>query len=252
MSTLSESLRLFFEGWVPQLCLRYNRFRQGEEDRLYLIYAGGDDMFVVGAWSALPELAKQIRHDFREFVGGGHVTLSGGIAIEHQKFPLYQLAGDAKYALDDQAKEFRRPDERHPKDALCFLGTPIGWEGFDEVMYWKEKLLKMLKGEGGVTLLPRSFLTRLTEIHALYTDNAMYRRKLHRRDTMDLTQMGEMIEYDKWRWRLTYQISRFGERYPHFAESINQLQQAIVRKEDGLIRLLHVLARWTELLTRER
>ena len=83
MSTLSESVRLFFEGYIPKLCRDYNANRTPEI--LELIYAGGDDLFLVGGWSALPHIAHQIRAEFRAFVGGDHVTLSGGIAIEHKK-----------------------------------------------------------------------------------------------------------------------------------------------------------------------
>jgi CRISPR-associated protein Csm1 len=251
MSTLSESLRMFFEGWVPQLCGQYNHFKQGNQDRLYLIYAGGDDLFVVGAWSVLPELAQQLRADLRKFVGGDHITLSGGIAIEHQKFPLYQLANDAKHALDDQAKEFTRQHGGRAKDALCFLQTPMGWEHFEEVRQWQEKLRSMLKPTGAGTALPHSFLTRLTEIHALYIDNTARQQTLHRRGAITLDQLQEMIQYDKWQWRLVYQLSRFGERYKEHQDTIKELGQTLVREQEGLMPILHVLARWTALLTRE-
>jgi CRISPR-associated protein Csm1 len=260
MSTLSESLRLFFEGYVPRLCQRYNPVAcrqdvgattQGEKDRLYLIYAGGDDLFVVGAWSALPELAKKIRDDFRRFVGGNHVTLSGGIAIEHQKYPLYQLANDAKHALDDEAKELKRKvsGREVKKDALCFLRTPMGWEQFECIAGWKDELLKMLKPNDDVTALPHAFLTRLTEIHALYVGNRTRKQKMLRGGVITAHAFEELVYYDKWQWRLVYQLSRFGERYKHFAQTIENLQRAIT--ENRLIDVLHVLSRWMELLTRE-
>ena len=113
MSTLSESVRLFFEGYIPQLCRDYNANHTPEI--LELIYAGGDDLFLVGGWSAAPQIARQIRDEFRAFVGGEHVTLSGGIAVEHKKYPLYQLANDAGNALDN-AKALRKE-----KDVLSFL-----------------------------------------------------------------------------------------------------------------------------------
>jgi CRISPR-associated protein Csm1 len=219
---------------------------------VYLLYAGGDDLFVVGAWSALPELARQIRTDFHEFVGGQHITLSGGIAIEHQKFPLYQLAESAKHALDDQAKEYRRPNSGRKKDAICFLQTPMGWERFDEVQRWQHDLLNMLKPDGAVPALPRGFLSRLMEIHTLYTGNRERQQKLYRRGAITtLEQMQEMIQYDRWQWRLVYQLSRFGERHKEHEETINRLRQAILRQPDGLIADLRVLARWTALLMRE-
>jgi CRISPR-associated protein Csm1 len=252
LSTLSESLRLFFEGWVPRICREYNRAAGGGKDALYLIYAGGDDLFVVGAWSVLPALAERLRQDFQAFVGGHHVTLSGGIAIEYQKFPLYQLADDAKHALDDQAKEFRRPNGGRPKDALCFLQTPLGWERFAEVAAWQQKLQNLLKPDAGDRpVMPRALLARLSEIFILYSENAKREKKLQRQGQRSMEQMQEMMLYDKWRWRLTYQLSRFGERYKDHHTTINALQQAILHEPDGLIAVLHLLARWTALRTRE-
>lgn len=249
LSTLSESLRLFFEGWTPQLCRQYNQFTpEGEgKDQLYLIYAGGDDLFVVGAWSALPLLAKQVRDDFRLFVGGDAVTLSGGIAIEHQKYPLYQFARDAKRALDDQAKEFKREKGR-PKDALCFLQKAMGWEQFSVVNNWHGKLLEMLAGE---PKLPRGFLTRMSEIHALYEENAKRQRQRQRRDQIHVDQIREEIFYAKWMWRLVYHLGRYGEQYQTHQPQIKQLEHDITRNDDHLIERLHVLARWTALWTRE-
>ncbi|MGQ4808490.1 CRISPR system single-strand-specific deoxyribonuclease Cas10/Csm1 (subtype III-A) [Candidatus Entotheonellaceae bacterium PAL068K] len=252
LSTLSESLRLFFEAWVPQVCRQYNRLEQGAQEQVYLVYAGGDDLFVVGAWSALPGVARQIQQDFHAFVGGNHVTLSGGIAIEHPKYPLYQLAHDAKHALDDQAKEFRRDSSGHPKDAVCFLQTTMGWEQFTDVAGWQNRLLNLLNPPtAGVPALPRGFLSRLIEIHALYAENARREKKLQRQGERTLAQMQEMIQYDRWRWRLTYQLSRFGDRYSDHQATINDLQHAILREPDGLITVLRLLARWTTLLTRE-
>jgi CRISPR-associated protein Csm1 len=247
VSTLSESLRLFFEAWVPRLCREYNE--QVGQHKLYLLYAGGDDLFIVGAWSALPGLARQIRADFHEFIGGRHITLSGGIAIEHQKFPLYQLAENARHALDDQAKEFTRPDGGK-KDALCFMQTPMSWARFDAMVAWQEKLLNMLKPDGEIPALPRGFLSRLTEIYALYDDNRERKKKLSRGKEITRDQIQEMIHYDSWQWRLVYQLSRFGERHREHQDTINQLRQEITR-EGGLIADLHVLVRWAALLTRE-
>jgi CRISPR-associated protein Csm1 len=199
-------------------------------------------------------LAERIRQAFRAFVGGDHVTLSGGIAIEHQKFPLYQLANDAKHALDDQAKEFKRSNGGRAKDALCFLQTPLAWEQFAEITRWQQTILDMLQPKANsTTALPRGFLSRLSEIHALYAENAKREKKLQRQqqNTRTLAQMQEMILYDKWRWRLTYQLSHFGERYTDHQATINALQQAILHEPEGLIAVLHMLARWTALLTRE-
>lgn len=248
VSTLSDSLRLFFEGWAPQLCRRFNTKKEGGEDQVYLIYAGGDDLFIVGAWSALPDLAKKIRDDFRAYVGGNQVSLSAGIAIEHQKYPLYQLANDAKHALDERAKEFKRENGLE-KDALTFLQTTAGWEQFEHIENWKNRIRAMLKPGNGDKALSRGFLTRLGEIHYLYEANAKLQRQRKREEGYHVDQMREEIRYAKWMWRLVYHLGRFREAYSHFDKDILQFQVEIVVK--NLIERINVIARWTELLTRE-
>jgi CRISPR-associated protein Csm1 len=245
MSTLSESLRLFFEAHVPRICRGYNRSSEGKTDTLYLLYAGGDDLFVVGAWSTLPLLARDIHQAFQAYVGGRHVTLSGGIALEHRRYPLYQLADDAHEALDGKAKAFQRGDGK-AKEALCFLQTAMGWEHFEEVADWHERLFALLNE----VKLPAAILTRLSGIYALYDQNARQQRKLQWQNTLTKEEVETRIFYDKWQWHLVYQLGRYAQRYKDHADLIHQLQEAIVRERDGLIRYLHVLARWTALRIR--
>ncbi len=253
MSTLSESLRLFFESRVPQLCRERNPFAAGnkeEKDRLFLLYAGGDDLFLVGAWSELPALAKKIRDEFRRFAGGDHLTLSAGIAIEHDKYPLYQLANDAKHALDDRAKahQRRRDGRTIEKDAICFLQSTVGWDEFEVLKKWQEELVRMIEPVNNQPRLPRGFLTRLGQIHSLFVENRKSRLKLDHKGG-ELQDIQEMIYYEKWRWHLVYQLGRFAERYPAYKTNICDLQKQII--DNKLIANLNVIARWAELLTRK-
>ena len=223
MSTLSESVRLFFEGYIPQRCRDYNANHTPEI--LELIYAGGDDLFLVGGWSALPQIAHQIRDEFRAFVGGGHVTLSGGITIEHKKYPLYQLADDAGDALDD-AKALRKE-----KGALSFLQKPMAWEDFNRVDEWHKRLFAAVSGEKP---LPNSFLTRLSGIYHLYESDKQSQRK--------------------WAWRLIYHLSRAKQMYRSHTDLIDDLRRALVvnHSEEGeFLQFLRVIVRWTTLRTRE-
>jgi CRISPR-associated protein Csm1 len=254
MSTLSESLRLFFESRVPQICRESNLFspsNRKEQDKLFLLYAGGDDLFVAGAWSELPELAQKIRDDFRQFVGGDHITLSAGIAIEHEKYPLYQLANEAKHALDDRAKEYEHNGSK--KDAICFLQTAVAWDDFYKIQECQQKLVKMIEvSNNNKPPLPKGFLTRLSQIHSLFAENRKsalrleYKRRHNVSDSQDLQ---DMIYYNKWCWQLVYHLGRFAERYKDHAEMINDLQKQII--ELKLIDHLNVIARWAELLTRK-
>ena len=225
MSTLSESVRIFFEGYIPQLCRDYNASHTPEI--LELIYAGGDDLFLVGGWSVLPQIAHQIRDEFRAFVGGDHVTLSGGIAVEHKKYPLYQLANDAGNALDNAKQK--------EKDALNFLQKRMTWEEFNRVDEWHKRLFKAVSGEKP---LPSSFLTRLGAIHHLYESDKESDKESQR----------------KWAWRLIYHLGRAKQMYRNHTDLIDDLRRGLVvnHSEEGeLLQFLRVIVRWTTLRTRE-
>jgi CRISPR-associated protein Csm1 len=72
---------------------------------LLFIYAGGDDLFVSGAWNEIVDFAFDVYQSFRAYTGNNRdITLSGGISIEKEKFPLYQAAKLAEKA-EDAAKD---------------------------------------------------------------------------------------------------------------------------------------------------
>jgi CRISPR-associated protein Csm1 len=109
-SALSWSLDLFFGGWLNRACERVQRPQAGDAlapgERLYVIYAGGDDLFVVGSWDLMPELAQAIHADFTRYAcRNPSLTISGGITLEGRKFPLYQAAEQAGQ-VEELAKRY--------------------------------------------------------------------------------------------------------------------------------------------------
>ena len=216
-ASLSQALRHFFEGYVPQLCHQYNK--EQDKEILELIYAGGDDLFLVGGWSALPEIAEKIRSEFHDFVTGDHVTLSGGIAIEHKKFPLYQFAKRS----EDAEKKSKNLDE---KNAITFLQKPMKWKEFTEVREWHQKLLESLTGQDQ---LPRDLLTRLTQI---YSEKEL---KEHR-----------------WAWRSLYYFHRLLERNKKQEPFLRELRNELNHNDTfDLKEFIQVITRWTALRIRK-
>lgn len=212
--SLSASLRLFFEGYIPKLCRDYNA--QHTRDRLELIYAGGDDLFLVGAWNALPEIAEHIRCEFRHFVTGDHITLSGGIVIEHKKYPLYQFAAQSGDA-EGNAKRIGG------KNAITFLREPMKWETFETVRDWHQKFLDAVGAD--TAPLPIGFLTRLTQIQ---TDKK------------------------RWAWRSLYYLHRLEERYRPQRAFLEALREALQPTKAFRIRdFIPIITRWTALRIRK-
>ena len=226
LATLSDALRLFFEGYVPELCRAYNA--KQPKDILELIYAGGDDLFLVGGWSALPEIAKKLRSEFRDFVTGNHVTLSGGIAIEHKKYPLYQFAEQSGEAEKD-AKHLSRLNaegKRVKKNAISFLRTPMSWEDFDYVSKWHQTFLGALTTDRS---LPHGMLTRLNQIYS-----------------------PQELEGKRWAWRSLYYFSRLEDRYRAHHDFIEDLRRELNQASPACLRkFIGVVTRWTALKIRE-
>lgn len=89
---------------------------------IYVIFAGGDDLFVLGPWSDVIAFARRLHKDFREFAGHNpDVTLSAGLPVVKPRLPVRALREAAEQALE-QAKD-------HPgKNAVTLFGVTASWE----------------------------------------------------------------------------------------------------------------------------
>ena len=104
-AVLSHQLSVFFKRYINELCegnvngineKEYSQFslfsREKDKKRdVHIVYSGGDDMFIVGAWDDLIELAVDIRRAFRRFTND-KLTFSAGIGLFKSAFPISQMA----------------------------------------------------------------------------------------------------------------------------------------------------------------
>ncbi|MBC7098293.1 type III-A CRISPR-associated protein Cas10/Csm1 [Candidatus Bipolaricaulota bacterium] len=236
VATLSFLVSLFFEGWVKRIaeevCKETHPAGWG---RIYTVYSGGDDLFFVGSWDAVVELARRIRRDLREFTGREDLGISGGIALVHEKFPLYVAAKDTEQA------EKAAKDVRKKKDAFSFLGISLPWEefGFDgaegTAAAWAEKLADFMNRER----LPRAVLERVQTFYGWY-----------------LREHEKRGPHGPWIWHAAYWFARLGERLPkedgEAQDAVQKLKEALSGQgfERNIARLA-LAARWAELLTRK-
>jgi len=250
LATMSFLLGAFFKGWLGEICQEFNESNEGEKKGLvYLTYSGGDDLFLVCSWNLAPVLARRIREDFVKFTcDNRNVTISAGIAVVSEKYPVYKGAELAKIALDEEAKEVRRRKDGNliTKDAISFLGKPLGWEEFEKARELKDQVLTLIEGEK----LPRGLLTRLFTVYSLYARNERAMIEALRECEVELSDYQKRICYDKWRWRLVYNLARLREAHKKQRESLEELRDKLLEGGDGLIRLLDLAVRWTEFLTR--
>lgn len=111
---LSRALDWYFTGRLPHLLATH-------WPETYTVYAGGDDLLLIGPWRQIPGLAAELHEDFGRYCGGNpSLTLSAGIAFVSPREPLNRSADAAEAALE-AAKA--RPE----KDALGIMGEVLSW-----------------------------------------------------------------------------------------------------------------------------
>ncbi|MER3450203.1 MAG: type III-A CRISPR-associated protein Cas10/Csm1 [Chloroflexota bacterium] len=230
-STLSFLLRLYFEAGVDLICRQLDR----EPGSLYLLYSGGDDLFIVGSWDLIPKLALRIRQDFARFTGNGALTLSAGIYLADHHRPLYQTAEAARRALE--AAKARRQHGRPVKDGVAFMDRVFGWPELEALAADAERLRGLVAGENGPG---RVLLHRLMGLYLLQqADRARLRR----------SQASERPHYGPWVWRTIYYLGRLAELYNR--EELRRLAWE-VHDNPGRLEVMAYAARWAELLTRKK
>lgn len=128
MSDLSERLDLFFKYHLPKRLPEFSRNGLfGErETALALVYSGGDDLFLVGAWDQALDAAFAIERLFREYTGDNpNVTLSGGLVVVNRRLALHK-SGRMAGAEEERAK-------RSGRNRLAVFSRAFSWDRSEEI-----------------------------------------------------------------------------------------------------------------------
>lgn len=101
-----------------------NTNQESSEDRgknILFIYAGGDDLFVSGAWDEIVDFSFDIYQCFRAYTGHHpDITLSAGVSIADPKFPLYQAA--------DESGDAEGKAKNNGRDSLGLFNQVFKWD----------------------------------------------------------------------------------------------------------------------------
>ncbi|GMG69744.1 type III-A CRISPR-associated protein Cas10/Csm1 [Tetragenococcus halophilus] len=119
-ATFSRNMSIFFKCYINQFA---------EEKHLTIVYAGGDDVFIIGAWDDIIEFSVQLREYFIRWTNG-KLTLSTGIGLFADKTPINIMARQTG-ELEDAAKD-------SGKDSIaCFSDYfTFGYDTFIQEIYY--------------------------------------------------------------------------------------------------------------------
>lgn len=229
-AAFSNRLVEFFENGIE-------RIQQDPEFRPYLniVYSGGDDLFVVGRWDKVIDLAERIHKETTERFHQDGISISGGIAIVKPKFPIAKAAGLAGEA-EESAKQFRNG----VKNAFHLLGKTVSWDKeFDYVKSYKYQFVKLINDYS----LSKGILHKIMLYSSIADLNKIRREK----------GLSEDFSYF---WHASYYLTRYIERYKtndvicSFCRNLRDKE--LSDKNGRKLELIALAARWAELLLKDK
>ncbi|MFH0784208.1 MAG: type III-A CRISPR-associated protein Cas10/Csm1 [Pseudomonadota bacterium] len=133
ITALSRLLETFFTG-------RLHYLLREEFADIYTVYAGGDDLLMLGPWEQILRFSQRMREEFCQFTCGNPAfSLSAGIALAKARLPIYTAIGFADNLLDEAKKQCSIGSDE-PKNQLAALDDIIKWDNFEKVQQQANRL----------------------------------------------------------------------------------------------------------------
>ncbi len=140
LAQLSRMMDLYFTGYLQGVIKR-------EFPDTYTIYAGGDDLLLIGPWFQMHALAKRMHETFSQYTGyNPNITISAGLSLMHSNYPVNRAVQDAEEFL----KLAKNKDE--DKNKICALmKAPKTWEQFASAIEDADWIHKQMNGKSAVS-----------------------------------------------------------------------------------------------------
>ncbi|MDO9558771.1 MAG: type III-A CRISPR-associated protein Cas10/Csm1, partial [Syntrophales bacterium] len=190
LATLSRQLNFFFAVYLPHLLKTHPAFTD-----VYTVFAGGDDLFLIGPWNRMVDLAEFLRERFAEYAClNPEIHFSAGVSLQKPSTPLGKLAHDAEVALE-KAK-VGNPDKAKRGDCITLFGETATWDEFTEL----RKIAKTLDTWKSAALINNAMLFRMNRFvdMAALSNEVLKEKEIHLED----------MECLKWRAMFKYTTER--------------------------------------------
>jgi CRISPR-associated protein Csm1 len=183
LATLSRQMNNYFSIFLPYKLKTDDRFKN-----IYTVFAGGDDVFMIGPWNRIIEFAGFLNESFKEYVcKNKNITISAGIALHKPNDPVLTLAETSEHALS--------LSKSNGRNRIAVFGSTAEWAKFLELEEIKATILKWL--DAGI--INSAMLFRLNEfIEMRRQEDELKNGNVHIDD----------MECLKWRSRFKYTVVR--------------------------------------------
>ena len=173
---LSRELNFFFSTYIPYFIEQNKEYK----DSVYIIFAGGDDLFMVGEYKTMIKLAKDIREQFYKF-SLEKSTLSMGLVMFKHSTPISYIS----HLADEAEKRAKNVLENGKnRDGIDIFGISMKFNKFLTIEKEWQKVVEILENSDIDTT---TFYYRLLELcdmrenlnsDKVNVQNAMWKSKL--------------------------------------------------------------------------
>ncbi|MFZ2634102.1 MAG: type III-A CRISPR-associated protein Cas10/Csm1 [Desulfosalsimonadaceae bacterium] len=184
LATLSRQLNYYFSVYLPHVLMT-----QPEFNNVYTVFAGGDDLFLIGPWNRILTLSEHIRTSFSKYVcNNPEIHLSAGISLHKPNTPVGFMAESAEHAMES-AKDSGR-------NRVTVFSETVLWEEMIQLTTIRAELEIWLEKEW----INAAMLYRLNQVMKMAGDEKrlVNDHEIHMED----------MECTKWRALLSYNVGR--------------------------------------------
>lgn len=169
------------------------------------MFAGGDDLFLIGPWNRMTELALRLRESFAEYVCcNKEIHFSAGITLHKAHTSIKTMAKDAEHALEASKKGERRekctesePDTpESDRNRMTLFSETVTWDELEKLIEIREEIQKWMD-DGWIN---NAMMYRFN----LFIDMAEQEKRILETGDAD----ADDISCLKWQSRLAYTIGR--------------------------------------------
>lgn len=191
---LSRLMDAFFSGWLPRTLAQDEDFRW-----IYTVYAGGDDLLLIGPWRTMLRFAVGLHEAFRRFSAcNPDLHISAGIEFVDPDEPLNRSVRRAAERLE-RAKDAG-------KDRVSVIADePLQWSQLERALGLAEEITELVRERR----VPTTFLHRLLHFADL-------KARAERHGPPDL-------EAAMWNARLQYHLARQFPKDPKLQDFFREL-----------------------------
>ena len=185
LANLSRQMNYFFTIYLPHILSTEEKFRD-----IYTVFAGGDDLFIIGAWNRVIDFAFFLKDSFKKYVcDNGKITISVGISINKPGVPVSIIAKRAERAL--------KRSKVNERDSITLFEETLKWKDFEEINEIKKRIEDWMD---------KKFINNAM----LYRFNRFVHLAEQEKTLIEAKDGVEMYEWEcmKWKALLKYTIAR--------------------------------------------